>query len=177
MPKVNSDTFDGRIHACVFVLGSGIFMLLLALVLQAFAWEAQVYISRMDSASPWMTDQFFMLFGLRPQSYLASVMFWFWWPMVGSLVYCLLRYREPREFNIAFIYWISICWLLVAIGVAMVLALFSLLAYILLAHFQQPPSFMRWVPTISGVIPVIVVIFSIIFGWRYRTKQSSDSVG
>lgn len=172
--------FDARPHAVVLVLGSGLLLLLLGVTLQAIAWDATAFFDQMRTEPPYFTARFMSMFGLRPHSHVMSVTLWFWWPMVASLIYCLLRYRRPREFSRAFAYWIAICWLLVGLGVAAMLATLSLMRYILFANVQQPPEIMGWVPTVSRLLPFAVVMFAAACWWRLRRAgvvRTGEGVG
>lgn len=157
--------FDARPYAVVIVIGSGAILFLMAWALQAIAWDVPY---SFGVTLPWTTELFAKMFGLRPHSYLFLVTLWFWWPMVASLVYCLSRYGYSPEFGIAFIYLMTLCWMLVGIGLALIACLLSLPRYILLANVEQPPSFMLWVPTISWCLPICVIVFSAFCMWQYR---------
>lgn len=165
--------FQRRGAAALLVLLSGVALFCLSLLLQVFAWELRPLLHARfgwtEAELPHVTAKFVDLFGYRPHSYLAFVVWWFWWPMVGALGYCHLRYPEPSKFGQAFLFAFVACWVLFLCFLAAVLMICTMPFVILLDEMHRPPRVAALIVPISWLIPADTVILLAAQRWRCRS--------
>ena len=167
-----------RSAAVLLVFLSGIAIFCLSLALQVLAWELRLVLHARfgwdERSLPLWTAIFVDRFGYRPDSYLTLVTWWFWWPMVGSLGYCHIRYTESRDFAIAFMFSFVLCWLLFAVFVSVILLICSMPFVILLAELHESPRTALLIVPLSWAIPACTAAIVLVTWWR--RKKSSRSV-
>ena len=101
-----------------------------------------------------------------------GITLWFWWPMVGSLGYCHIRYREHREFSTAFTFALVFCWLIFVLFVSVILLVCSMPFIILLDELHKPLAAVSVIVPISWIIPACTAIVVMIAWWRRRMLES-----
>lgn len=164
-----------RPHAVFLVVASGFVLLFLSAVFQVVVWELRgFYRYRGLGLSP-LPRTFLDMFGHRPDCYLMAVVLWLWWPMVAASVYCHCRHSEAQAFATAFLYWFACCWLLAALVLTFmaVLCVYPLLM-LMLADLEGSPDYMWVVSVVSWSLPVIVLIFIITCGLRFRNGAGDN---
>ena len=167
---------ESRLSAVVLVVLSGMAIFCLSLALQVLAWELRPLLNARfgwdERSLPMWTAVFVDMFGYRPDSYLTYVVWWFWWPMVGSLGYCHIRYREHREFSTAFTFALVFCWLIFVLFVSVILLVCSMPFIILLDELHKPLAAVSVIVPISWIIPACTAIVVMIAWWRRRMLES-----
>ena len=171
---VNVPFYQDRGSAVALVVLSGATIFCLSFAIQVFAWELRPLLHARfgwdDNELPLLTKAFLQLFGHRPESYLTFVVWWFWWPMVGSLGYCHFRYRNPSEFGSAFIFAFVFCWLVLLSFFSVILMICSMPFVILLADLTAPPAVAALITPISWLIPASVLVFLVLM-WRRSARR------
>lgn len=179
MSSAQSDlSFHQRRSAAVLlVVLSGIAIFCLSLALQVLAWELRPLLNARfgwdERSLPMWTAMFVDLFGYRPDSYLALVTWWFWWPMVGSLGYCHTRYAENRDFAAAFMFFFVLCWLVFVVFVSIILLVCSMPFVILLAELHEPPKVASLIVPVSWAMPACAAAIVLVTWWRRRKHTHS----
>ncbi|MBD3671886.1 MAG: hypothetical protein HUJ26_00030 [Planctomycetaceae bacterium] len=166
---------ERRATAVMLVVISGMMILGLSLILQVVAWEIRPLLAARfgwttTAELPTVTAAFADAFGYRPDGYLSAVVIWFFWPFVIALGHCHFRYRDPKEFANAFLFWFVCCWLLVGFGVILMLAINALSFVILVAELRPTPPLrvITLVSPISWALPFLVLLF---ISWeKYRSR-------
>lgn len=176
-PHDDGPRFHQQRSAAVFlVLLSGIVIFCLSLALQVFAWELRPLLNARfgwdERNLPMWTAVFVDLFGYRPDSYLTLVAWWFWWPMVGSLAYCHIRYQEPRGFAAAFMFAFILCWLVFVLFLSVILLICSMPFIILLAELHKPPAIASLIVPLSWAIPAGITVIVAVTSWRRREQAN-----
>lgn len=166
-----------RLSAFCLVLLSGGILFCLSIFLQVVAWELRGLLESRFGWSerelPWVTAWFIDLFGYRPDSYLTFVVWWFWWPIVGSFGYCHARYPHPSEFCVAFLSSFIYCWMLFIGFLSNVLVICSIPFIILLAELHESPAIALVIQPISWLLPIATLIVFHLAWRRYRGKVFS----
>jgi hypothetical protein len=156
-----------RPHAIFLVVASAFVLLFVSAVFQGVVWELRAFYRYKGLGLSSLPRTFLDMFGHRPDCYLIAVILWLWWPMVAALAYCHCRHRE--DFATAFLYWFACCWLLAALVLAFmaVLCVYPVLM-LMLADLEGSPDYMWVVSVVSWSLPVVVLLFAIVCGLRFR---------
>lgn len=158
---------DYREYGCLLVVVSAIGLFVLGFVLQLIVYELRPA----QGDIPAFSKPLFNWLGLRPNYYLIDITFWFWWPILAAYLHTLFYYPKNRQFARVFAYRFAACCSVIVCYLS-IIALMAALPHvvILLTDLQGPPSFIRIVPVISGILPLVVIIVGVY--WRIRTKTA-----
>jgi hypothetical protein len=171
----------GRPTAVGMIVMSATMLLGLALVLQVLGWEYRLLLyhrfgwENVDNF-PEPTRHFALIFGYRPTERMLPVMSWFVWPMVVTFLHAHWRYREPREFTLAFLFGFVLSWLCIGAFVIVVLSACAMGFVILLADIDEPqlPVIDMVITLVSLLLPIAVLILAIYECRRSRSNALTE---
>lgn len=161
-------------HICfiiVVIILSGLCLFYLGMSLQVILhlYRDKVYVPK---ETPTPTKLLFDYLAHRPEPFFTQVMFWFWWPILLTGIYSLMRYSKyPIKCIRCFNMGIIVCWLLILFFLSMCLMFCVLMFVYPLADIGRPPSGTRIITLISYCMPVITLLLSLFWYFTLRKKS------
>lgn len=110
----------------------------------------------------------------RPEGFFMQVILWFFWPILLSGIYSLIKYSKyPERAVSSFLMGLTVSWLSLFCFLS-ILLLFCILHYVCLkADLSNPPSGTKIITLISYALPVFS-LFLFIFWW-FKSRRTKDS--
>jgi len=150
---------------CLFHLGIG-----LQVVLHEF--RDFVYSNVEGELAP-PTRFIFNYLAHRPESFLSQVIVWFFWPILLSGIYSIMKHRKcPEKVVGSFLMGFTVSWMALICFLSILMA-FCVFPFIcLIADLSNPPAGTKVITLISYALPILSLFLSIF--WWFKSRRSKD---